>query len=368
MLLKHLHLQHFKNIASLSLDFDRGIHFIVGPNGIGKTNLLDAIYYLCLGKSYFHTRDSRIVQQSFDYFRIDGYFEPDVWACIKCEPLRRKEYIWGNMKSAHLHDYIGRQPAVFISPDDTYTYIHFKEQRRKFMNQTLVQSDPEYLSLLAQHKRLQSQKLAAIKAAPSPAAVDHKLLDSYDHYLAQVSKSIAEKRCRLIEQLLLHFCEFLAAISACEQEGTIAYQTDSLDDFEEKLRQCRMKDIHAQRLHCGIHRDQLRFMLNQQSLRQFGSQGQLKSFLLALRLAQTKYLYDQTAQTPLLLLDDAFAKLDADRINAILQLVIAENILQCFITDTHLQRVKQMGEQLEVRSYIYSMNGNQFERLFDEKK
>ncbi|HRI33558.1 MAG TPA: DNA replication and repair protein RecF [Saprospiraceae bacterium] len=359
MYLSRLKLLQFKNINDLSLSIGPGFNFIIGNNGVGKTNIMDAIYYACLSKSFFQASDKLVVQHNTDFFRLEADFinqDKIHQLIIKYKPQSLKELSWDDKIYTKASEHIGKIPVVMIVPDDVFTFIHHSEDRRKFMDQTLVQIDSEYLQHLNNYNRILKQRNAALKLMKQSNRRDDQLLDIYEQGLLQAAQYIYIKRKQFIEDIGPMLASYSNQISQNKQGSTITFESDASQDLDILWASQRDKDFYTQRTNAGIHKDQLEPFFNEKPLRQFGSQGQIKTFLLALRLAQYKFLFQFSGKKPILILDDLFSKMDSARVQQLLFLLEAEHTGQCFITDTHLDRAQQLIKKISGESQIFQIN------------
>ncbi|HMW39994.1 MAG: DNA replication and repair protein RecF [Saprospiraceae bacterium] len=360
MLLRHLELANYKNFEKLVIEPSEGLQCIIGPNGSGKTNLLDAIYYSCMARSFFHLSDRNNMRYGSQFFRLISYWsdgDRDHELIIRRSASERV-ISWNGMESDRSADHLGRLPVVMIVPNDAYTLLAESEERRKLINQTLVQTNPSYFRALAEYHRLLNQKMALLKASRSGTRTDHALLDTYDHSMVQPATLIHEARKNFCSEIAPDLESMGLAISQNAQNCSLSYQSDfGIGQAAERWAEDRSRDLLAGRVHSGIHRDKIEYQFNGQSLKNYGSQGQIKTFVMALRLAQVQYLRKHTLTEPILLLDDLFAKLDEDRVKQLVNLVQKIGISQCFITDTHLDRARNLVMQNPVRGKVFTFEG-----------
>ncbi|MBK6572112.1 MAG: DNA replication and repair protein RecF [Saprospiraceae bacterium] len=359
MILTNLNLIQFKNFKNLSYPWQDGINFIIGPNGAGKTNILDAIYYSCMTKSFFNSNDGQMILNGKDFFRMEATWQDEVethFLVVKMAENKLKEVEWDLKKYLKASDHVGKIPVVMVVPDDIFTFIHDSEDRRKFINQTLIQVDHQYLMHLLQYNRLLKQRNASLKLAKSSQHTDYHLLDSYHQGMNLSAKYIYEKRRDFLVQLNPLLDQFSLKISKGLQNSYMEYTSDAAEDLISKWQREYPKDLLLARTHSGIHKDQLIPFFNEKKLKEYGSQGQIKTLLLALRLAQYRYLYKYSGKKPVMLLDDLFAKLDSSRIESLLDVLIEEQIDQCFITDNHPERAKNLASKINSKSNIVYLN------------
>ncbi len=313
-----------------------------GANGIGKTNLLDAIYYLCFTKSYFSSNEQLNVGNGFSGFRVEGIFETAVQeqriACIYRD--NKKEIQNDGKPYPRLSDHIGKYPAVMIAPDDAELITDGSELRRKFIDGILSQTSPAYLEYLLYYNKLLNQRNAYLKQLEGRQP-DNGLLESFDERLVLHGNALFEARKAFTAAFVPLAQQLYEQIAGSAEKVGINYQSALHEDrFEAILLKNRYRDGQAWRTTQGLHKDDWALTLNDMPLKQAGSQGQRKSFLFAMKLAQYHYLQQQLQQQPLLLLDDVFEKLDETRMQNLLGLVMSEGFGQVFITDTHLSRLQ----------------------------
>lgn len=342
--LKHIKLTNFKNYSSQELDFEEKLNCFVGNNGMGKTNLLDAIHYLSLGKSKFQTSDRLLILHGMDFFRLEAQFSLGAKkekVVAKVATGRKKVLECNDIPYRKLSQHVGHFPSVFIAPDDVYLIREGSEDRRKFVDHLLSQMYPSYLLALIEYQSVLKQRNALLKQWPDNP--NPSLLEIYSNQLINPAQTIHQYRATFIST----FCPILQhhySILADEQEEvTLEYSSQMNEEpLDQLLRKSREKDIILQRTTQGIHKDDLKFLIRGRPLKLFGSQGQLKSFLLALKLAEYQVLKDEKKIFPLLILDDIFDKLDQSRIRHLIQIIGNEEFGQIFISDTHQDRLKEI--------------------------
>jgi len=312
---------------------------------MGKTNLLDAIYYLCMCKSNFGIADRLIVQDTTEFFRIEGQFlkeKKPFKVVAKVQPRKKKEIELNGVVHPKLAEHIGLFPVVMITPFDIELAMDGSEVRRKFLDNSLAQIDRVYLNALLQYNRLLRQRNAALKSF-SRGNVDHALLDTLDEQMLTPATTIIEKRTAFCTDFLPIFQDYYKTISNEQEVVDCQYRSQLLSqDLKELLYQNREKDIYLQRSTVGIHKDDLVFLIKEKPLKKFASQGQLKSFILALKLAQYHLVKVRKGNLPILLLDDIFDKLDNNRVQQLLSLLFERNFGQIFFTDTHEKRLLEL--------------------------
>ena len=374
--LQHISLVQFKNYRNQSFSFPERITAICGKNGVGKTNLLDAIHYLCFTKSYFTRLDVHNVQQGNNGFRIEGKFHlydnPDSFReekalCILRE-TGRKEFSVNDDAYDKFSQHIGRYPCVVIAPDDAELITGDSKERRKFLDGLLCQLDAAYLQHLIVYKKILEQRNSLLKSFADTGVRNFELLDVLDEQLIIPGNYIFNKRSEFLNSFLPVAKKLYHEISRqltdvnspneilTKQGAMVGKEVVKLlyesqltkATFSALLKINRVKDCLAQRTTSGIHRDDLVIHLNDQPFKNIASQGQRKSLLFALKLAEMEILKQEKKFAPLLLLDDVFEKLDEERISNLLHRVCVENKGQVFITDTNRDRLLLHLDNLSV--------------------
>ncbi len=352
MFLKKINLLNFKNYPSVQLDFEPGVNAFLGHNGEGKTNLLDAIHYLSMCKSYFNPIDAQNIRFREDFFVVQGTFDVNgSEENISCGLKRNQKKVFKRNQKEYerLADHIGLLPVVMISPTDTILITEGSEERRKFMDSIVSQYDKNYLEDLINYGRVLSQRNAYLKHAATSRSFDEDSLLMWDEQLIPLAGRIHAIRNRFIVELLPIFNEFYKTISGHKEEIDIRYESHLwTENFRELLNSSRDKDRILQYTGVGIHKDDLIFHINGAPVRRYASQGQQKSFLIALKLAQFDFIGRMKGTTPILLLDDIFDKLDEMRVTHLMELVSRENFGQLIITDSHPQRLKEIFNGLGI--------------------
>ena len=351
MLLKNLSLINYKNFESQDFEFDSKINCFVGANGIGKTNVLDAIYHLALGKSYFNPVATQNIRHEHDFFVIDGTFEKDERdEKIVCSFKKgAKKVIKKNGKAYdRLSDHIGLLPLVIISPADRDLIIEGSETRRKFMDGVISQSDKKYLQDLIKYNKVLSQRNSLLKYFAANQTFDATTLSVYNEQLAELGTPIFEKRAKFMKAFIPIFKSQYATISGDNEEVALTYESKLFDSgLLELLEKSLDRDRALQYSSTGIHKDDLSFTISGHPIKKFGSQGQQKSFLIALKLAIYQLIRQHKNILPILLLDDIFDKLDEMRTTQLIETVMGEHFGQIFISDTQLDRMRQIFDNFE---------------------
>ncbi len=349
--LQHISLLQFKNYSNQIFDFKERIIGICGNNGVGKTNLLDAIHYLCFTKSYFSRLDHPNVQHGNIGFRIEGDFllqdNPEKAVCILRE-TGRKEFLVNDNAYDKFSHHIGRYPCVVIAPDDALLITGGSEERRKFLDALLSQLDADYLQFLITYQKVLQQRNSLLKSMAETRNTDNSLLAIYDEQLIESGTPIFVRRKKFLLSFIPLVKQFYNEISRQDENVNLFYESELLQaSFAEIFKANRSRDCLIQRTSSGIHRDDLAIKLDEQDFKNIASQGQRKSLLFALKLAEMETLKKEKGFASLLLLDDVFEKLDEERIGNLLNKVCVENDGQVFITDTNQERLTDHLEKLK---------------------
>ncbi|PKG51463.1 DNA replication/repair protein RecF [Olleya sp. 1-3] len=356
MILKSLSLLNYKNFDSKTFTFNETINCLVGNNGVGKTNVLDAIYHLSFGKSYFNPVASQNIKYDEDFFVVNGSYDKDEKTENIVVSLKKgqKKVIKRNSKAYEkFSDHIGFLPLVIISPADRDLIIDGSDTRRKFIDSVISQSDKSYLSSLINYNKIISQRNSLLKYFAANHTYNNDTIEVYNQQLQLYGTEIFEKRKQFLEAFIPLFKSRYKAISNNNEEVSLNYKSDLFDSsLEQLLRKAINKDKALQYTSVGVHKDDLEFNIGDYPIKKFGSQGQQKSFLIALKLAQFDSLKAISGDNPILLLDDIFDKLDETRVAQIIKLVNDENFGQIFLSDTHADRtenaVKQVHQSYEI--------------------
>ncbi|WP_272022746.1 DNA replication/repair protein RecF [Olleya namhaensis] len=356
MILKSLSLLNYKNFDSKTFTFNETINCLVGNNGVGKTNVLDAIYHLSFGKSYFNPVASQNIKYDEDFFVVNGSYDKDEKTENIVVSLKKgqKKVIKRNSKAYEkFSDHIGFLPLVIISPADRDLIIDGSDTRRKFIDSVISQSDKSYLSSLINYNKILSQRNSLLKYFAANHTYNNDTIEVYNQQLQLYGTEIFEKRKQFLDAFIPLFKSRYKAISNNNEEVSLNYKSDLFDSsLEQLLRKAINKDKALQYTSVGVHKDDLEFNIGDYPIKKFGSQGQQKSFLIALKLAQFDSLKAISGDNPILLLDDIFDKLDETRVAQIIKLVNDENFGQIFLSDTHADRtenaVKQVHQSYEI--------------------
>lgn len=359
MTIQKLFLTNFKNHSEKIFEFSPQINCFVGNNGVGKTNVLDALHYLSVGKSFLGNTDPNNVMTGADFFTIEGeIFDGEKENIIKIQqPKEAKKIIRKNDKTYdRIADHIGFLPCVIISPYDSNLISDSGESRRRFLDSMISQTDREYLFNLIQYQKTIQQRNALLKSFAKNRYFDAESLEIYQEPLIRFGTNIYEKRKEFIASILPLIQNYYEIISNGNEMVSVIYQSDLQENtFLNLLTQNLEKDRILTYTSKGIHKDDLIFEMNGNLLKRTGSQGQQKSFLVALKLSQMNRIKEITAKTPILLLDDIFDKLDDSRVSQLIELVNRESFGQIFITDTHKERTENVVKKINEESKIFEI-------------
>lgn len=357
MYLRELKISNFKNIEEKEFSFSQ-INCFVGNNGVGKTNVLDAIYYLSFCKSFFNNNDFHSIRYEQDFFALHGdYLLNGTQEKISCTLIKegKKQVKHSGKAYTRLSEHIGKIPVVMIAPNDHILITGGSEVRRKFIDIIISQQDKIYLQNLIRYNKAIQQRNKLLKAFQIYHCVDEVNLLIWEEQIASYGNLIQEKRKKFFEEFIQPMNDFYQFISQNKEDVSLEYQTFE-GDLLSLLREGREKDKIVGFTTVGIHKDDLIFSLKQMPIKTHASQGQQKTFLLALKLAQFDFLQKTMGVKPIVLLDDIFDKFDFERVSRILALLEDGRFGQVFITDTHLERVEKMiGEALKDKTKIFKL-------------
>ena len=359
MYLQRISLVNFKNIETQTFDFQSKVNCFVGENGIGKTNILDAIYYLSFAKSYFNPIAGQNIRHGEGFFMIEGdYLLNDRSEKIVCSLKKgQKKVLKRNGKAYEkFSEHIGQLPLVIISPADRDLVTEGSDTRRKFIDGVISQQDKSYLQNLIAYNKILTQRNALLKYFAANRTFDALNLKVYDEQLCAYGNEIYQKRKQFLETFIPIFNRKYQIISNDKEQVDLEYNSQlSTSSFQNLLEQNLEKDRMLQYTSVGIHKDDLNFQIGTYPIKKFGSQGQQKSYLISLKLAQFEFIKQQSEVIPILLLDDIFDKLDEKRVLQIVNLVNDDEFGQIFITDTHAERTENIVEQSNKPYQIFKL-------------
>lgn len=360
MYLKHLHIINFKSYEEAEFTFDENVNGIVGRNGSGKTNLLDAIYYLSFCKSYFSAQDVFSVRFDTDFFAIHGEFhnsETQNNTQVSCTYKNGHKSMRANKKEySRLSAHIGLFPVVMVSPYDSDIIHGGSELRRKFFDTIISQFDAEYLQQLISYRKLLMQRNALLKQMFESRKMDASICQIIDEQMIPLGNFIFTRRQDFIQNISPIFQQHYSQLSDGRETVEIQYQSGLLEStYEAGLQGASVADARSGFSNFGVHKDDFQFLINGQPVKRYGSQGQQKSYSLALRLAQFDYSFERKKIKPILLLDDIFDKLDKARISELLNMVGQDHFGQVFISDTDENRVRQILGEHGIQHQIIEM-------------
>ena len=359
MILKTLSLINYKNFESQTFTFDSKINCFVGQNGVGKTNALDAIYHLSFGKSYFNPIATQNIKHDEDFFVVEGVYDMEKREEKIVVSLKKgqKKIIKRNGKIYEkFSDHIGFVPLVIISPADRDLIVEGSDIRRKFVDSVISQSDKTYLHNLISYNKVLAQRNALLKYFALNNTFNAQTLEIYNEQLDTYGSYIFEARETFLKTFIPIFKSQYNIISNRNEEVNLSYKSDLFDrNLKTLLKANLQKDKALQFTSVGIHKDDLNLDIETHPIKKFGSQGQQKSYLIALKLAQFDFVKQQSGVTPILLLDDIFDKLDEQRVSQIIHLVDDEHFGQIFISDTHAERTENVVKQIHQSYKIFKL-------------
>ena len=357
--LKKISIINYKNIVDKEYNLDPKINCFVGNNGVGKTNILDSIYHLALGKSYFNLRNDQLINKNEDFMVIDGLFDLNgKKENIICSIKRGdKKNLKRNGKTyKKFSNHIGLIPVVLISPYDNDLINEGSIERRKFIDSIISQNNKEYLINLIAYSRVIQNRNSLLKQYNKSVDFDLDTIKIYDDQIIKLSEPIFMARKNFFNDFKDLVIEKYDQISENQEKISIEYKSDLFDsEIKNLIENSFQKDVILQYTSSGIHKDDFIFNLDGSRIKKFGSQGQQKSFLIALKLAQFEYLKNKTGNSPILLLDDIFDKLDLIRVKRIVEIVNSTNFGQLFLSDTDRERIEKVLSSLNLSSKIFDV-------------
>ena len=360
MWLKRISILNYKNLEQAELSFSRKMNCIIGKNGMGKTNLLDAVYYLSFCKSATNPIDSQNIRHDQDFFVIQGFYETDtqepeeVYCGLKRK--QKKQFKRNKKEYTRLSDHIGFIPLVLVSPADSLLIAGGSEERRRFMDVVISQFDREYLEALIRYNKALMQRNTLLKSDVEP---EEELMVVWEEMMAAAGTVVYQKRKAFIDEFIPVFQSYYAYISQDREEVSLAYESHAAQgDLLQLIQESRQRDRIMGYSLKGVHKDDLVMQLGEFPIKREGSQGQNKTYLIALKLAQFEFLKRTGSQTtPLVLLDDIFDKLDASRVEQIVKLVAGDNFGQIFITDTNRDHLDKILKKIDGDYKLFEVEG-----------
>lgn len=366
MFLKKLSIVQYKNIAQADFYFSPKINCFLGNNGMGKTNVLDAVYYLSFCKSFCNTLDNQNISHDADFFMLQGFYDlEEKEEEIYCGMKRRskKQFKRNKKEYERLSDHIGLLPLVMISPEDSTLILGGSEERRKFIDQVISQSDKRYLDALIHYNKALFQRNAMLKADKHHPS-DMELMTILEEQMSSSAQYIYDRRCLFIEEFTPIFQEYYDYICNGNEKVSLTYESHLVNgSLADQLRTSREKDQIIGFTTKGIHKDDLEMQLGDYPLKRIGSQGQNKTYLIALKLSQFVFLKNSSETQPILLLDDIFDKIDALRVEQIIKLVSGDTFGQIFITDTNRQYLDEIIAKSNENFHLYLVENGSFSQL-----
>ena len=357
--LKKISIINYKNILDKEYELDPKINCFVGDNGVGKTNILDAVYHLSMGKSYFNVKNDQLINRGKDYMLVDGVFELNNKneSIVFSLKIGEKKVLKRNGKPyKKFSNHIGLIPVVLISPYDNDLINEGSSERRKFIDSIISQNDKEYLINLIAYTRVIQNRNKLLKQYNRSVDFDLDTIKVYDDQIYKLSDPIFKARDKFIKEFTPLVLEKYKHISDDKEKISIEYKSDLINNHVENLiKDSFQKDVILQYTSVGLHKDDFVFNIDENRIKRFGSQGQQKSFLIALKLAQFDYLKNETGNSPILLMDDIFDKLDLMRVKRIVEIVNSTNFGQLFLSDTDKERIEKVLSSLNLSSKIFEV-------------
>lgn len=359
MYIRELSLLNFKNFEHAEFKFTDGLNCFIGNNGAGKTNLMDAIYYLSFCKSFLNPVDAQNIRFDQDFFMVQGkYSRLDSEETIYCGLKRnqKKTFKRNQKEYKKLSEHIGLIPVIIVTPSDTNLISGGSEDRRRFVDSVISQYDAVYLENLIRYNRALQQRNLLLKQFAGRNTFQLESIEIWDDQLVKYGRAIHEGRMIFIERLQPVFQHYYELISGGKEMVGLKLHSDLLtNDFSQLLKDSIGRDRMLQYTSTGVHKDDFEFELTDYPIKKFGSQGQKKTYLVALKLAQFDFMKEISGLTPILLLDDIFDKLDKNRVEQIVKLVADDHFGQIFITDTNREHLDQMIGSLDAESRIFTI-------------
>jgi DNA replication and repair protein RecF len=361
MNLRHLSILNYRNFEELELEFSDKINCFIGNNGVGKTNILDSIYFLSFCKSWLNPIDIQNIRYGADYFMIKGNYNfADTTESISCGLAKgkKKSFKRNSKEYDRLSDHIGLIPLITVSPYDSNLILGNSDERRKFMDIVISQFDKDYLHKLLKYNKVLLQRNQLLKQIHGNSAYDKESVEIWDDQLVMLGNHIFERRKLYIENIIPIFQQYYTDISEGKELVDLEYKSQLNEgEFTNLLKNTFDKDRILEYTSIGIHKDDLSFLLTENPLKKHASQGQQKTYLIALKLAQFDYINKMSGTKPILLFDDIFDKLDASRVKQIIQIIAGHSFGQIFISDTNKDRLERILKEIGISYKIFLLNG-----------
>ncbi len=362
MNLLHLSLLNYRNFEELELGFSEKINCFIGKNGVGKTNILDSIYFLSFCKSWLNPIDIQNIKYDADFFLIKGIYSlSELSETISCGLAKgkKKSFKRNTKEYDRLSDHIGLIPLITVSPYDSNLILGNSEERRKFVDIIISQFDKDYLHKLMKYNKVLQHRNQLLKQTPANKTLDRDIIEVWDEQLIYLGTIIFNKRKEYVENIIPIFQKYYSAISNETELVALDYKSHLTElDYRESLIESFERDRVLQYTSTGIHKDDLLFTLNNNPLKKHASQGQQKTYLIALKLAQFDYIQLLSGQKSILLFDDLFDKLDSGRVSQIIHLLAGHHFGQIFISDTNKDRLDKILNQIGISYKLFLLNGD----------
>ncbi len=367
MYIEDISILNYKNIKDIKVSFSPGLNCLIGNNGAGKTNLMDAVYYLSFCKSFFNSSDMLNISHDENFFMLSGnYRREGTSEVISCglQKGQKKQFKRNTKVYKRLMEHIGLIPLVMITPSDSVLILGGSEERRKFMDGVISQFNQNYLSDLLKYNRALLQRNNLLKHFISERYFDEELLLVWDEQLIEYGNRIFDERKEFIKKLIPVFQKYYTFISQGNEKVELVHQSDLYENSSGNLlKESLSSDRSAQYTTTGIHKDELIFNIDNFPVKKLGSEGQNKTFLVSLKLAQYEFIKEISGMKPILLLDDIFDKLDRNRVEQIIKVVSGDDFGQIFITDTNREHTDEIVKKMNDSYSIFNVNQGEIEQL-----
>ncbi len=367
--IKDTRLYQYRNFDNVKLGFDAKLNVVVGRNGMGKTNLLDSIHYVCIGKSYFSSGDRYIFKDSSPDFSLISKIsvgQADSLVKVICKKTTKKSLSINDKVHDRLSDHLGNFPIVVVAPNDTLLLLNTSDERRKLIDRSISQCSPSYLKQIIEYNHLLKQRNSLLKSSKEKGFLNTIVLDSISERMYPLAMDIFERRKSFTAELSKNFEAHYQKFSSANESCSCSYLSQ-LEEYSlmELFRRDLEKDKVLGRTSSGIHKDDLNFIINDEKLKPFASQGQLKSFIMSLKLAQYECLKTNLGIQPILILDDVFDKLDKYRVEDLLEIVLGDHIGQVFISDTSEERIPGILKNKQQKARIIVVHEGLIQNSYD---